>query len=213
MRTTKTPDVVIRRLATYLRLLEEREYYLGQYISSSELGELAGVTPAQVRKDLDMFGEFGKQGVGYPVRHLKRQLIHILKVDKPSNITIVGVGELGSAFARYLTRNPSGRRGEGADAFRVAALFDVDPIKVGQCVGGLRVDHLDDLEARVKEMDIKIALLTVPAPVAQEVLDRVVKTGIKLFVNFAPVRLKAPDDVRVNHADVSLELHQLGYYL
>ncbi|MGE5483784.1 MAG: redox-sensing transcriptional repressor Rex [Ignavibacteriales bacterium] len=213
MRMRKPPDVVIRRLAMYLRLLEEHEYYLGQYISSHELGELAGVTSAQIRKDLDMFGEFGKQGVGYPVRELKRQLIHILKVDRPSNIAIIGIGELGSAFARYLTRDPAGRKGEGASAFRVAALLDVDPGKVGQSVAGLPIYHLDDLEARVKEMDIKIALLTVPAPVAQSVLDRGIEAGIRLFINFAPVRLKAPEDVIVNHADVSLELHQLGYYL
>ncbi len=213
MRITKPPDVVIRRLATYLRLLEEHEFFLGRYISSHELGELAGVTPAQVRKDLDMFGEFGKQGVGYPVRELKREIISILKVDRPSNITIIGIGELGLAFARYLMRDPSGREGEGRGAFRVAALFDVDPLKVGRVVGDIKIDHLDDLPARVKELDIRIAILTVPAPVAQEVLDRAIEAGIKLFLNFAPVRLKAPEDVKINHADVSLELHQLGYYL
>lgn len=209
MGARRPPDVVIKRLAQYLRLLEQQEFYLGNYISSHELGDLAGVTPAQIRKDLGMFGEFGKQGVGYPVRDLKHVLRRILKVDRPSNIAIIGIGELGLAFARYL----STERQQRPRPFRIGAMFDIDPEKIGKEVGGVRIEHLDTLPSRVSDLNIRIAMLTVPAPVAQTVLDKAVAAGIRLFLNFAPVRLKAPEGVRINHADVILDLHQLSFYL
>ncbi|NPV69033.1 MAG: redox-sensing transcriptional repressor Rex [Firmicutes bacterium] len=210
MRPARVPDVVVRRLAQYLRLLEEHGLMLGHYISSQELAELAGVTPAQVRKDLATFGEFGKQGVGYPARDLKVQLRSILKTDRPTNVAILGMGELGAALARYLTRE---QPDEASRPFRLVALFDVDPNKVGQHVQGIVIDHLDALAERVAGKGVQIAVLTVPASAAQFVLERAVKAGVRLFLNFAPVKLRAPEGVKVNSADVSLELHQLAFYL
>ncbi|MCR4399177.1 MAG: redox-sensing transcriptional repressor Rex, partial [Firmicutes bacterium] len=175
----KPPDVVIKRLASYLRLLEEHEFTYGPYISSQELGELAGVTPAQVRKDLDTFGEFGKQGVGYPVAALRQEIRGILKVDRPSNIAIIGMGELGSALARYIMRRESGRPGP----FRVVALFDTDPHKIGRTIGEVPVEHVGLLADAVRHRDIRIAILTVPARAAQDVLDAGVAAGVRLFLN------------------------------
>lgn len=210
MPKNRIPDVVVRRLAQYLRLLEDQGFLMGHYISSQELAELAGVTPAQVRKDLAMFGEFGKQGVGYPVRDLKSELRAILKADRPTNVAILGIGELGTALARYLTREQPEK---ASRPFSLVALFDVDPAKVGQHVQGVRIDHLDDFSRRVSEKGIQIAVLAVPASVAQSVLDGAVKSGVRLFLNFAPVKLKAPDGVKVNSSDLSLELQQLAFYL
>ena len=206
----KIPDVVIRRLVTYLRILTDIEAGPDDYISSAEIGDLAAVNSAQVRKDLALFGEFGKQGVGYPVLGLRRELIEILGADRQMNIAILGVGELGTALARYLTT-----RKEATPNYRfvVKGLFDVDPGKVGTLVEGVPVRHIDDLEEVTASADIKIGVITVPAQNAQDVVNYAVSKGIKGFLNFAPVRIKAPPGVRIQNSDVTSDLQELGFYL
>jgi redox-sensing transcriptional repressor len=194
----------------YLRILREMDLTDNRFISSAELGERAGVTSAQVRKDLAMFGEFGKQGVGYQALNLKNELMRILNTDKTINVAILGVGELGTALARYVQRR---FENDHDYPFRLTALFDVDPHKIGLEVEGVAVDHLDSLPARVRERRIKIGVVAVPAPAAQEVTELAISAGIRAFLDFAPVKLKVPSHVRVHYSDVSLELHQLAFFL
>lgn len=210
MRRLRVPDVVIRRLVLYLRILSELEIADDTYISSQELGERAGVSPAQVRKDLASFGEFGKQGVGYDAAYLREELRSILNLNRQVNVVIIGVGELGTALARYVSR----RSGSGEYPFRVVALIDNDPEKIGRIVEpGVEVLPPSRLVDIVAHHSLDIAVITVPAAAAQGVADQVVRSGIKAILNFAPVKLIVPDEVRVHHADFSLELQQLAYYL
>lgn len=211
MRRRRVPDVVVRRLAFYLRALEE----LGagdqdRFISSQELGVRAGVSAAQVRKDLALFGEFGKQGVGYQVRLLREELRRILNVHRPINVGIVGVGELGTALARYNLRRLAGEPGY---PFRLVALFDDDPAKIGHRVDDVEISPAALIPALVKERKVKIMIITVPAAVAQGVAELCVAGGVKAILNFAPCKIQVPPQVRLHYSDVSLELEQLAFYL
>lgn len=210
MAKRRVPEVVVRRLAVYLRILREVDLSDSRFVSSAELGEWAGVTPAQVRKDLAMFGEFGKQGVGYQGLNLRNELARILHTDEIVDVAIIGMGELGAALARYIQRRHAASR---EYPFRVVALFDVDPAKVGVTVEGVGVDHLDALADRVRERKVRLAVVSVPAAEAQLVTDRAVAAGVRAILDFAPVKLRVPPHVRVHYADVSLELHQLAFYL
>ncbi len=211
MRKIKIPDVVIRRLPVYLRVLETLDEEVhGGLISSFELGERAGVTPAQVRKDLNLLGGFGKQGVGYRIGVLRGELGSVLNLDKEINVAIVGAGSLGQALARYIM----GRRAAEKDYhLRMAALFDSDRAKVGKKVGEVLVDHADQLAERVRERQVRMAIVAVPADVAQKVVDACVNAGIEAILNFAPVKLRVPEGIRLHNTDLSVELMHLAYYL
>jgi len=206
----KIPDVVIKRLVTYLRILKDRNAGPNDYISSAELGDLAVVNGAQVRKDLAMFGEFGKQGVGYPVRKLRKEIIKILGADREMPIAIFGVGELGTALTRFLCTR---RRFDPEYKFVVKALFDVDEKKIGTKVAGITIRPLAELEEVMRMEKIKIGIITVPSFAAQDVVTEAISKGIKGFVNFAPVKLRTPPDVRVHYADVTADLQELVFYL
>ncbi len=206
----KIPDVVIRRLVTYLRILMERDAGPEDYISSAEIGDLAAVNSAQVRKDLALFGEFGKQGVGYPIFGLREEIIKILGADREMSIAVFGVGELGTALVRYLT---SRREISPNYRFVVKGLFDVDEGKVGTEVEGIPVRHLDDLGKVMEIEEIKIGVIAVPAHAAQDVVSQAISHGIKGFLNFAPVRIKTLPDVRIQNSDVTSDLQELGFYL
>ncbi len=202
-------DAVIRRLPLYLRVLEEVEDR-DIPISSHELGERAGVRPALVRKDLAWFGEFGKQGVGYDVDLLQDELRKILHLDEPLHMALVGVGSLGQALARYNRRR---FLEDPIFTIKLVALFDVDPRLVGSSMDGVAVLDISDIAKVVTERDIRLAIITVPADVAQDVCDDLVEAGIKAILNFAPVKLEVPSDVHVANADLSLELQRLAYYI
>lgn len=206
----RIPDVVIRRLVTYLRILTEREAGPDDYISSAEIGDLAAVNSAQVRKDLALFGEFGKQGVGYPVVGLREEIANILGADREMSIAIFGVGELGTALARYLT---SRRETTPNYRFVVKGLFDVDQNKVGTKVEDIPVRHINDLSKVMEAGEIKIGVIAVPAWAAQDVVSQAISQGIKGFLNFAPVRIKTPPGVRIQNSDVTSDLQELGFYL
>jgi len=210
IRWKKISDAVVRRLPLYLRVLDEASRYEDKKLmSSQELGERAGVSPALVRKDLAWFGEFGKQGVGYEVEYLKQELRRILNLDREVRAALIGAGSLGRALARY----NQARYKDGKLNIRLAAIFDNDPAVIGERIADIEVAPIDELEERVREYDIRMAIITVPAEHAQEVVDRVVKAGIRAILNFAPVSLSVPEGVHLATADLSLELERLAYYL
>lgn len=211
MRLKRISGAVVRRLPIYLRVLDEASRDEDkQLMSSQELGEKAGVSPALVRKDLAWFGEFGKQGVGYDVANLKAELQSILNLDKDIAIALVGVGSLGHALVRYFRR-----RYEDDSTFhlKIAALFDASEAKQGQRIEGLTVERPEVIAERVRERDIRMAIVSVPGHAAQGVVDALVNAGVRLLFNFAPVNVDIPEDVHIINADLSLELQRLAYYM
>lgn len=211
MRLKKISGAVVRRLPIYLRVLEEATRDGDkQLMSSQELGDKAGVSPALVRKDLAWFGEFGKQGVGYDVENLRTELRRILHLDRDISIALVGVGSLGEALVRYFRRRYAADPGFHLN---IVSVFDAAPQKQGEDIEGLPVESPELIEERVREKDIRMAIVAVPPDAAQTVVDRLVGAGIRLLFNFAPVKLVVPDDVHIVNADLSLELQRLAYYL
>lgn len=211
MRWNKISDAVIRRLPLYLRVLDDlADESETESISSQELGVRAGVGPALVRKDLAWFGEFGKQGVGYEVGFLRDELRKILNLDSNLPVGLVGVGSLGVALTRYQLK-----RFAADESFNLelAALFDSDVAKIGDSIEGIPVYGLEDIPSQVQEKGLKIVIITVPAQDAQDVASRFIQAGIQGILNFAPVKLQAPDTVHVVNTDVSLELQRLAYYV
>jgi redox-sensing transcriptional repressor len=203
--TKPVPDIVIGRLPVYLRalvhMLDE-----GQTITASkDLAERLGISSAQIRKDLSHFGEFGKQGMGYDIAYLKDQLRSILHVDRQWDVALVGAGDLGHAIAYY-----GGFEGRG---FRVACVFDNNPQKIGRRLGRFEICDAAKLSENLQEMGIKIAIVAVPASVAQAVVDDLVRGGIKAILNYAPITVTAPPDVHVQYIDPVVHLQRMTYYL
>ncbi len=199
------PDIVIGRLPIYLRALNRMIQENREYTSSHELGERLGISSAQIRKDLSHFGEFGKQGTGYNVRYLYEQLRQILKVDREWLMAVVGIGDLGRAIAHY--------RGFQARGFRVAALFDADPAKVGERIGELTVLPMSQLAEEITRQNIRIAMIAVPASEAQSVADKLVEAGVQALLNYAPITIAVPPGVRVQYIDPAAHLQHMTYYL
>jgi redox-sensing transcriptional repressor len=205
MNAEKIPDIIIGRLPIYLRALQHMADRGLQSTSSQELGEIIGISAAQIRKDISQFGEFGKQGTGYSIPFLIERLRDILKVDRVWDVIIVGMGDMGHALARY---NGFVNRG-----FQVTMLFDNDPNKVGQIVNNLEIFSTNTMMEKVKQNRIKVAMLTVPASAAQEVADQLVKAGVKSILNYAPIHLNVPPEVRVQHIDPATHLQRMTFYL
>jgi redox-sensing transcriptional repressor len=201
----KIPDIIIGRLPVYLRALQRLSEKGILTTSSQELGEIIGISAAQIRKDISQFGEFGKQGTGYSVPFLIERLRTILKVDRVWEVVIVGMGDIGHALARY---NGFANRG-----FHINMVFDNDPQKIGQKVGEYEIFDIAVLPEKVKQNKIKIAMLTVPATTAQETADMLAKAGIKAILNYAPTSLNVPPGVRVQHIDPTTHLQRMTYYL
>jgi redox-sensing transcriptional repressor len=195
----------IDRLPLYFRTLRLIQQEGTEIISSEELGRRIGVTPEQIRKDLASFGEFGKKGVGYFVRELIRNIGEILGLHRNWNIAIVGVGHLGWALANY--------RNFASLGFNLAAVFDVDPAKIGQLIGGVEIFSLDRLEEVAREKNIHIGVITVPAESAQAVADKLVAAGVRGIWNFAPIKLNVAENVRLVSEDLSVGLSSISYYL
>ncbi|RPI94282.1 MAG: redox-sensing transcriptional repressor Rex [Chloroflexi bacterium] len=205
MNTQRIPDIIIGRLPVYLRALQQLSEKGILTTSSQELGEIIGISAAQIRKDISQFGEFGKQGTGYSVPFLVERLRDILKVDRVWEVVIVGMGDIGHALARY---NGFANRG-----FHISMVFDNDPQKIGQKVGEYEILDTATLAEKVKQNKVKVAMLTVPAPVAQEMTDQLVKAGIKAILNYAPTSLNVPGNVRVQYIDPATHLQRMTYYL
>jgi len=205
MNTDKIPDIIIGRLPVYLRALQRLADKGVLNTSSQELGEMIGISAAQIRKDISQFGEFGKQGTGYSIPFLVERLRDILKVDQVWDMAIVGMGDIGHALARY---NGFANRG-----FNVTMIFDNDAHKIGQKVGDFEIFSTSTLVEKIKQSKIKIAVLTVPATAAQEIADQLVKAGVKAILNYAPISLNVPDEVHVQYIDPVTHLQRMTYYL
>jgi redox-sensing transcriptional repressor len=205
MNAEKIPDIIISRLPVYLRALQHMADNGLKTTSSQELGEHVGISAAQIRKDISQFGEFGKQGTGYSIEYLLDKLREILKVDRRWDVIIVGAGDIGHALARY--------QGFANRGFNVVMIFDKDKTKVGQKIGDFTIEDINNLVEKVKAADIKIAMLTLPAPAAQEVADKLVQAGVKAILNYAPINLNVPKNVKVQYIDPATHLQRMTYYL
>jgi redox-sensing transcriptional repressor len=203
--STNIPDIVIGRLPVYLRALSRLQQEGREVTSSHELGQRLGISSAQIRKDLSHFGGFGKQGTGYQIGFLIDQLKQVLKVDQEWDVALVGAGDLGRAVAHY--------RGFGERGFRIVAIFDNAPHKVGTDIGDYIVQPLDIIEAFVAEHNIKMAMIAVPAEAAQEVADRLIAAGVRAILNYAPINLNVPEDVHVQYIDPVVHMQRMTYYL
>lgn len=201
----KIADSTVRRLSLYLRFLEEFEGQGIETISSGALAGRAGTTSAQVRKDLSFFGSFGKRGLGYSVAELAQALRQILGLTRPYRVALIGAGKIGSALVQ--------NRGFRRHGFEFVSIFDRDPGKIGEELGGVRVENVAYLEASLGKHPADIAVLVTPAEVAQSVADRLVGLGIKSILNFAPLQLVVPADVTVKTVNFALELEALAYHL
>lgn len=199
-------ELTASRLSLYLRCLSELEGEGATHVSSSNLARRFDLNAAQIRKDLAIFGEFGVRGVGYEVGTLKRHLQSILGLDQTRKVAIIGAGHLGQALA------DSG--GFASGGFRIAALFDDDPQKIGSRTrGGLVVQDVRRLREVVAREGIEIGVITVPAPAAQEVAQRCASAGLRALLNFAPARLTVPAEVRVKNVDLKEHLETLCFYM
>jgi len=195
----------IDRLPLYFRTLRLSQEEGIEIISSDELGQRLGVTPEQIRKDLASFGQFGKKGVGYYVRELIRNIGEILGLHYNWNLAVVGIGHLGSALANYQNFVSLG--------FNLVALFDANPDVVGTSINGIVVEPIEKLADIVKERNVNIGVITVPAAFAQSVADRLVEAGVAGIWNFAPIKINVPEFIRVVNEDLSVGLSSLSYYL
>jgi redox-sensing transcriptional repressor len=205
MAQKQIPDIVVGRLPLYLRSLQHMAQEGRQVTSSQELGERLGISAAQIRKDLSQFGEFGKQGTGYNIGYLVEQLQKILKIDHDWDLAVVGAGDIGSAVVRY--------RGFANRGFSVKMIFDNDPQKIGTQIGPFVVRDIANMVNDIQEAGIKIAMIAVPASVAQQVADVLVEAGIKAILNYAPISINVPYEVHVQHTDPSTHLQRMTYYL
>lgn len=199
------PNIVVGRLPVYLRALQRMAQEGRRVTSSQEIGERLGISAAQIRKDLSQFGEFGKQGTGYNIEFLANKLQNILKVDRVWDVAIIGAGDIGNALARYNGLNNRG--------FRVAKIFDNNPEKIGQKIGDFVVHDAEKLKEELKSAGIKIVMISVPAAAAQEVANECIEAGVTAILNYAPISLNVPAEVRVQHIDPVIHLQHMTYYL
>ena len=198
------PEATVVRLPLYYRaLLEIAEQSVGT-VSSEQLAELAGVNAAKVRKDLSYLGTYGTRGVGYDVAELVDEITRELGLTHDWPVAIIGLGNLGHALANY--------RGFGARGFRIVALVDADTSKLGESVGELAIESIDDLDHIVADRHVAIGVIATPAAVAQEVADRLVAAGVGSILNFAPAVLNVPATVSLRKVDLATELQILSFY-
>lgn len=205
MQQVEVPEVVVLRLPLYVRALTQLQREGTSVVSSQQLGERLQMTPAQIRKDLSYFGRFGKQGRGYSIEFLLDELRDILGLNGEWRACLVGVGRLGRAIINYTGFAPEG--------FTIVAAFDSSDIQVGAAVGDLSVQPMRDLPNVVDQLDVSIGIVAVPAAEAQNVINRLVETGIKGILNYAPVAPYVPRGVVVRNIDPVLSLQSMTFYL
>ncbi len=199
------PKVVVSRLSLYLRELQRLESAGQQTISSSQLGTLLGFSDAQVRKDLGCFGQFGYPGVGYRCDELILAIRDILGTNRSWPVVMVGAGNLGQALLGY--------RGFCRQNFSIEAVFDSDPLKIGQTIQGIFIQHIDKLPEVLQAKGIRLGMIVVPVHQAQTVADKLLAAGIEGIVNFAPITLTLPSRVQQVSVDLAIELEQLSFAL
>ena len=209
MKKKRIPSITINRLSVYHRCLEkiaetEKEKDL-KIISSFKIAEMTGINSAQIRKDLAYFGEFGKRGIGYPLIGLSRELKKILGLDKKWSVIIAGAGNLGKALVRY--------KGFQKRGFIIKGIFDNNPSKIGKKLGNIFIYDIKEVKKFIQVENINIGILVVPADSAQEVADKMVTGGIKAILNFAPIHVILPPEIKIHNVDLSIEFEWLTYYL
>ncbi|KPL16621.1 MAG: redox-sensing transcriptional repressor rex [candidate division Zixibacteria bacterium SM23_81] len=202
---SRISDATITRLSQYYRSLASLEEGGQEMVSSMALARKHGVTPAQVRKDLSCFGQFGTRGLGYSVCQLKETIARILGLHRIWNVALVGAGSLGSALISYKEFKRQG--------FHIVAVFDNDLDKVGKKRRGLTILDIRRLPQMVKKLDINLAIIAVPKDAAQSVADLLIKAGLKMILNFAPISLKASPGITIRNVNMAIELEALSYRL
>ncbi len=199
----RIPESTIRRLPAYLRVLESQQEVR---TTSVALGERTGYSSEQVRKDLAYFGAFGTRGVGYDVSQLGHQIRHILGLDHDVKAVLIGAGHLGTALLRYTQ--------DGVRDVQFAAVLDNNPQVVGSAIGSIVVEDIGQLEAVVRDRQVRLAVLTVPAAAAEAVAQRLAEAGVGAILNFAPVPiLTDQSEVLVQNLDLTLEMQAMAYFV
>ncbi|MCK5077178.1 MAG: redox-sensing transcriptional repressor Rex, partial [Calditrichia bacterium] len=201
----KISESTIYRLSRYYRSLEHLIEKKIETTSSDDLAEIDGITSAQVRKDLSFFGSFGKRGLGYNTRDLKDQIASILGINRTWNVAIIGAGNIGRALVDYQEFKKQG--------FIMKILLDTDPNKIGTKYHNVKIENYNNTCDLLKENNVEIGIIAVPAERAQTVADKLVEAGIKSILNFAPRSIKVPDNVKVQYENMAIELESLSYYL
>lgn len=209
MKKKNIPSITINRLSIYHRCLEkisetEKEKEL-KVISSFKIAEMTGINSAQIRKDLAYFGEFGKRGIGYPVIDLGKELKKILGLDKKWPVIIAGAGNLGKALVKY--------KGFQKRGFIIKGIFDNNPSKIGKRLGHIFIYNIKEIKKFIQTENISIGIIVVQADSAQEVANKMVAGGIKAILNFAPVHIVLPSEIKIHNVDLSIEFEGLTYYL
>lgn len=206
MKLPKIPAATITRLSIYSRALEDLVEQQVSVVSSKRLAELCGVNPAQIRKDLAYFGQFGVRGVGYYVKELIFDIKKILGLNKEWNLAIVGMGNLGCALVAHENFLKQG--------YRFVCSFDVDPMKVGHRLAtGLEIDPLAQLEAVCRDTGAEIGVICTPQDHAQDIANRMISVPLKAILNFAPIQIQAPEGYQVENVDFTVKLDNLAYHL
>lgn len=201
--STKIPQATARRLPLYYRFLANLQHQGKTRVSSKELSDAVKVDSATIRRDFSYFGALGKKGYGYNVEYLLAFFKKTLAQDEVTDVALIGVGNLGTAFLNYnFLRNNN---------TKIAMAFDRSEEKTGKFIGEVPIYHIDEIEQRLGKVDV--AILTLPAAAAQDIADRLIAIGVKGILNFTPARLTIPDDVRIHHIDLSIELQSFVYFL
>ncbi|RJQ25160.1 MAG: redox-sensing transcriptional repressor Rex [Peptococcaceae bacterium] len=205
MKTLRVPEATITRLSVYSRFLERLDQKGIVTISSGEIADGVGVSPAQVRKDLAYFGEFGTRGVGYNVKDLLHYTLKILGLDRPWPLVLVGAGNLGFALCTHKGFNDRG--------FSIIGVFDNDLTKIGKKIVDLEVYPLEKMSEIIDAHQVKIGIIAVPSRAAQETADLMVKNGLKAILNFAPLALNLPEGIEIRNVDLTVKLEILTFNL
>jgi len=201
----KISDSTISRLSKYYRTLGRLIEKKVKTVSSDEIAEIDGVTSAQVRKDLSFFGTFGKRGLGYNTIDLQNNIGTILGLYKKWNVALVGIGNIGHALVDYQEFKKQG--------FIIKLILDNDENKIGTLVGDLEIKSFAEAAKYLEEEKIQIAIVAVPASVAQGVVNSLTDAGVKAILNFAPLSLKVKKGVMIKNENMSIELEALSYFL
>ena len=202
---TRIPSTTVGRLSIYLRALKGLDKEKMTTVSSSQLSQKTGINPAQLRKDLAYFGQFGKKGKGYEIIPLLKKLQEILGVNRNWGVILVGVGNLGSALLAY-----PGFKKEG---FRICAAFDDNLLKIGKRLEGVQIQDIERMDNFIRKNQIRLGIIAVPGSSAQDVADKLTANGIEAILNFSPTSISVPEKVRVINVDLTVCLENLAFYL
>lgn len=205
MNRPEFPKETVRRLPLYLRCLNRLLMLGEETLTSKELSEFLGIKPAQIRKDLSYFGDFGTRGVGYDLEELVGEIRGILNLEEEWELAIAGIGNIGDSILDHLEFNQPG--------FRITAAFDQQPDLVGTTIRGINVHDLEEIESVLSEREVRLALLAVSAIEARKVAKALVNSEVKGIINLAPIFLNLPEEIEVAQMDLSSELGQLVYNL